>query len=224
METTRAIAYQRVSTQEQSEFGHSLDAQEKAMRDEVERRGWELVEMVRENGSAGRGKARPELERVRSILAAGGADVLLSTRLDRVSRSVIDFMTLLEESRSQGWKIVLTEMGADFSTPEGRLLAGQLSSFAEYERDMISARTKAGLSAARSKGIVLGRPRSMAPKTRRRILRERARGDTFQKIAAGLNDDGVATAHAAEPGEPMVEFVHGKRWYASTVRHVTLAG
>lgn len=205
MTTVRALGYLRVSSKDQAEHGHSIEAQAAAIEAEAERRGWTLLELVRENGSAARGKKRPELDRLLALLAADEADVLLSTRVDRVARSVIDFMTLLETSGEQGWTLALTELSVDFSTPEGKLFASQLSGFAEFERDILSARTKDGLAAARAKGVALGRPRVMPARTRRRIERERAHGLSYAAIAEGLNVDDVETAHG------------GERWHASTV-------
>jgi len=224
METTRVLAYCRVSTEEQSKSGHSIDAQKATIAEEIERRGWSLVELVEENGSGKSLKRRPGLQNVLERLAAGEADVLVSTRLDRLTRSVADLAELIAKSKAGGWSIATLDMELDMTTASGKAMAQIIGVFGEWERDMLVERTKAGLEAARAKGIQLGRPRVMAAKTRRRILRERSRGDSFATIASGLNDDGVATAHEPEPGEPMVEFVHGKRWYPSTVRHVTLAG
>lgn len=202
---TRAVGYLRVSTRDQVDHGHSLDAQETAIRTEVERRGWVLHEMVRENGSAARGKERPELERTLKMLSSGEAGVLVSTRLDRLSRSVVDFKLILEQSKREGWTIVLTELGVDFSSAVGNLIAGVLAEVAEFERELISERTKDGLAAAREKGIRIGRPRVMPARTRKRIKRERESGRSFASIASGLNEDAVPTCHG------------GERWHPSTI-------
>jgi len=212
MEKVRAFGYLRVSTRDQADQGHSIAAQEKAILDEVDRRGWSLLEMVRENGSAGRGKHRPELERVLAALDGGDADVLLSTRLDRLSRSSIDFNSMLERAQRKNWNIVLTELGVDFETAVGKMVAGILAQVAEFERDLLSERTKDGMAAAKEKGIAIGRPRELEARTRRRIARERSRGRSYAAIANGLNDDQVERAHG------------GAAWHASTIRQISLAG
>lgn len=158
----RAIGYLRVSTADQADNGHGLDAQAAAITAEVERRGWDLLELVRENGSAARRRRRPEFERVLDRLGAGEADVLVSSRLDRVSRSVLDFHLLLERSRHEGWKLVVTSLGVeDLDSPEGKLFVSNLAAFAEFERDLIAQRTKDGLAAAKLKGKRVGRPRTL---------------------------------------------------------------
>lgn len=117
---------------------------------------------------------------------------------------------MLERSRSKGWNIVALDMGVDFDTPQGKLLGNQLISFAEYEREIIAARTKDALRVKRAEGVRLGGPRSadLSDSTVRRIRRQRSAGWTFQRIADKLNADGVPTARG------------GSEWRPSSVRAI----
>ena len=84
-------------------------------------------------------------------------------------------------------------------------MANVLATFAQFERRLIGQRTRDALAMKRAAGVVLGRPRTMREEVRRRIVAERAAGRSTPAIAAGLNADGVPTAHG------------GRRWYPSTV-------
>jgi len=212
METTRALAYIRVSTEEQSSSGHSLDAQKTNVMSELERRGWSLVELIEENGSAKSMRRRPGLQRALDRLAAGEADVLVTTKLDRLTRSVADLSKLIALSSAEGWSFVTLDVALDTTSPSGKAMAQMIGVFAEWERDMLSERTKVGMAAAVAKGVKVGRPRKLDARTRRRIARERARGRSYVAIANGLNDDQVERAHG------------GAAWHASTIRQIALAG
>jgi DNA invertase Pin-like site-specific DNA recombinase len=84
------------------------------------------------------------------------------------------------------------------------------ATFSQFERRLISQRTKEALAVKKASGVRLGRPPTMPQAVMRRIQRQRARGDSLRKIAADLNEDEVPTAQG------------GARWYAATVRHVLL--
>jgi DNA invertase Pin-like site-specific DNA recombinase len=204
----RAIGYSRVSTTEQSENGASLEAQQGAHRSETDRRGWELVDTVSEVGSGKSTGARQRLQETLSRLDAAEADILIVSRLDRLTRSLLDFAGIVKRAEKHGWTLVAIEQGFDLSKPEGRMLAGILATFAQYERDLISARTRDALEVKRSNGVHCGRRSKLSESVRERIRRERADGSTLQEIAASLNRDGIPTGQ------------RGRRWYPSTVRVV----
>jgi DNA invertase Pin-like site-specific DNA recombinase len=201
-----ACGYCRVSTSEQSDNGASLEAQEKAIRAEAERRGWQLIDTVSEVGSGKSADARQRLQDALSRLDAGEADILIVSRLDRLTRSLLDFAGIVNRAQDHGWTLVAIEQGFDLNKPEGRMLAGILATFAQYERDLISARTKDALDVKRSNGVHCGRRSTLPEWVRERIQQERATGSTFQEIAGALNRDGIPTGQ------------RGSRWYPSTVR------
>jgi len=204
-----AVVYCRVSTTEQGETGHSLDDQETVLRGLAMSRGWDVV-AVREVGSGKSLSSRPLLVEALKDLDSGKAQVLMAVRLDRLSRSVSDFTSLMDRADRKGWDLHVADLGLDTSTASGRLVAQVLAATAEHERRLIGERTKEGLRAAKAKGIRLGRPDTLDPEVRSLILFWRSEGGSFRQIANMLNDDGYETAHG------------GKKWHPSTVRSVIL--
>lgn len=204
----RVVGYIRVSTEEQASSGLGLDAQRSAITGECERRGWDLVEMVADEGISGKSMAsRPGLRRAFEMVESGDVEALVVAKLDRLSRSLIDFAVTFEQARAQGWKLIPLDLGVDPSTASGEMMANVMASFAQYERRLISDRTKAALAAKRAQGVTLGRPVVLSDAIAERIASEREAGKTLQAIADGLTADGIATAH-------------GGTWRPSSVRAV----
>jgi DNA invertase Pin-like site-specific DNA recombinase len=138
----RAGLYSRVSTNDQQ----TLAMQNRAMREYAARRGWTVVLQVREvNSGAVRREAR---EKLLEAARRRAIDVVLVWRLDRWGRSVVGFVSLTE--------------ALDLTTPAGRAMAGLLAIFAEFEREILRERTRAGLAYARENGKRLGRPATAA--------------------------------------------------------------
>ena len=152
----RVGLYARVSTNDQQ----TLTMQNRAMREYAERRGWTIVMQVREvNSGAAKREAREKLleaARRREI------DLVLVWRLDRWGRSVTDLLATLQELEHLGVGFVSLTEALDLTTPAGRAMAGLLAIFAEFEREILRERTKAGLAHARENGKRLGRPATAA--------------------------------------------------------------
>jgi DNA invertase Pin-like site-specific DNA recombinase len=200
---TAVLGYVRVSTSEQAGNGYGLAAQEAAIRSESEGRGWTLLEVVRDEGASAKNLDRPGLRAALERIAAGEAGGLLASKLDRLSRSVVDFGVLLEWFTDAGATLVALDLGLDTSTPGGRLVANVFASVAEWERDVIGARTREGLAAARAQGKAISRPAiADNPKLRARITGMRARGLTLQAIADKLNREGVPTLRGGAEWRP----------------------
>src|ERR1700683_3822877 len=148
----RAGLYARVSTNDQQ----TLTMQNRAMREYATRRGWPIALQVREvNSGAARREAREKLleaARRREI------DIVLVWRLDRWGRSVTDLLATLQELEHLGGGFVSLTEALDLTTPAGRAMAGLLAIFAEFEREILRERTRAGLAQARLNGKQLGRP------------------------------------------------------------------
>lgn len=201
-----ALAYVRVSSAVQVEEGASLDAQETTLREEARKRGW-AVEVIREEGKSAKNiHEREKLSEALKRLDRGEAQYLLSVRLDRVSRSVADFASLIDRARKHSWGIVLLSPNLDLSDPSGEFVANVLASAAQYERRLISVRTKEGMAQRKAEGAKFGR--EVSPEFLpfyRRVLGMHADGVSLNAIARTLNDEGVPTAK-------------GGRWYASTIR------
>jgi Resolvase, N terminal domain len=101
---------------------------------------------------------RPGLASALERLDSGDADALLALRLDRVSRSVADFAGLLARAKRRSWCVVLLSPNLDTEDAAGKFTAHVLAAAAEYERDLISARTREGMAQRRAEGVHVGRP------------------------------------------------------------------
>jgi putative DNA-invertase from lambdoid prophage Rac len=148
----RAGLYARVSTQDQQ----TLPMQNRAMREYATRRGWTLTMQVKEVGSSA--SQRQMREKLINAARRREIDVVVVWRLDRWGRSVTDLLATLQELEHLGVGFVsLTEV-LDLTTPAGRAMAGLLAVFAEFEREILRERVRAGLAHARQNGMRLGRP------------------------------------------------------------------
>jgi DNA invertase Pin-like site-specific DNA recombinase len=203
------ISYLRVSTARQGRSGLGLEAQRKAVEDFLNGGSWTLVREFVEIES-GKRSDRPELDKAFKLCRLLGAKLVIA-KLDRLSRDV-HFLTGLEKA---GIEFVCADM------PHAtRLTVHILAAVAQHEREMISARTKAALAAAKARGVKLGgdmgarltaKQRAMG----RAVLQERARArasdltpivrelqaagyTSLRAIAAGLNARGIKTAQGNE--------------------------
>lgn len=148
------------------------------------------IEEVIEHGSGKSIGGRPKFTELLSRLGPG--DYLVSTTISRFSRSVVDFASLIERSQAAGWTLVVTDMDLDTSTATGRFCAGVMIQFAQFERELISERTKAALAVLKSKGIKLGRPAMRTPETAD-LIRSLRQTMTLVEVADKLNADGIPT-------------------------------
>ena len=209
-----AYCYARVSTQMQVEDGISLGAQEKQLIAAAEAAGYEAV-ILREEGRSGKSiTGRPVLTKALADLDSGTAKALYVTRLDRLARSTRDFLSIVDRSHKNGWRLAMLDLGLDTATYQGRFVVTVMSAMAEMERGMISLRQKDVHKDRRDNGKVWGV--DIGPKSKidgallEEILLYRSRGMSYHKIADKLNKDGIPTLRNAE------------QWYASTVRNVCI--
>lgn len=208
-ETQRVVGYTCVSTDEQASSGLGLKAQRTLIEAECERRGWELVQVFEDAGASGKAvSGRPALAKALGAVRGGDAGALVVAKLDRLSRSLLDFASLMEDARKEGWALVILDLGVDTTTPSGEMIANVMATFAQFERRLIGQRTKDALAVKKREGVKLGRPVTVDEAIAKRIARERRRGRSLREIADRLNMEGVSTAHG------------GGKWHASTVKAV----
>ena len=151
----RVGLYARVSTNDQQ----TLPMQSRSMREYAIRRGWTVALQVREvNSGTTRREALEKMEAARRR----EIDLVLVWRLDRWGRSVTDLLATLQELNHLGVGFVSLTEALDLTTPAGRAMAGLLAIFAEFEREILRERTRAGLAQARQNGKRLGRPATAA--------------------------------------------------------------
>ena len=196
----KVYGYCRVSTGQQ---GLGLEAQRERIIEECERRNW--VPLIVDETQSGKNMNRPELQQILENIKKG--DVLIAAKLDRLSRSVLDFSSLMSQAYKEKWEIVLLEPSVDTTTPHGKFTANIFAAVAELEREMISQRTKEALAVLKSKGVKLGNPVEIPENVEARIVSERKAGFSLREIAQGLTLDEVPTARGGE-------------WMASTVHRV----
>ena len=148
----RVGLYARVSTHDQK----TLPLQIRAMRDYAAKRGWTIATQIKEVGS---GAVERELrEKLMTSARRREIDVVLVWRLDRWGRSLADLVVTLKDLSKLGVGFVSLTEALDPTTPTGRAMAGLLSVFAEFEREILRERIRAGIAEARLKGTHLGRP------------------------------------------------------------------
>jgi DNA invertase Pin-like site-specific DNA recombinase len=152
-------------------------------------------------------RRRDELARTLRDLEAGHAEVLVVAKLDRLSRSVLDFAGIMETANAQGWAVAVLDLGVDTTTTNGKLIMHVMIALAQWEREMIGDRTRAALKAVRARGTKVGRKSTVTPETRLLIRSLRSAGMSWQKVADALTAEGVPTSQ-------------GGQWHAATVRRL----
>ena len=172
--------YARVSTHDQQ----TLPLQLKAMRQYVKQRKWRLALQVEEVSSGA--VQRPKREELLKAARRREVDAVVVWKLDRWGRSLTDLIATLAELRDLGVTFVSLTEALDFTTPAGRAMIGLLSVFAEFERDMIRERVKAGIAQARAEGKPHGRPRTASTKAAE-VRRLHKQGWNKSQIARELN-------------------------------------
>ena len=145
---TRIATYARVSTADQADTGTSLADQERRLRAAVIARDGRLVDHYVDAGVSGALDSRPGLDRLRKTARAGEVDLVMATKIDRVSRSAVGLLALIEELRDSHCHLLLIDEGLDTSTATGDLTSGLLGVIGGWERRRIAERTKGGRRAA----------------------------------------------------------------------------
>lgn len=200
----RMLLYVRVSTDEQH---NGIPAQTAELRRAAKFQDWQVLEVVADKGASGKDLNRPGLRRALELIAAGGADGLAVSKLDRLSRSVVDAGAIAEWFEAAGARLVALDLNVDTSTPTGRMMLNLMATLGQWERETIGQRTRDGLAAVRARGKPTGRPAvADHPELCARIRELRGEGGwTLQAIADQLNAEQVPTLRG------------GKLWRVSSV-------
>lgn len=213
-----AVAYVRVSTDQQADEGSSLAAQADRCRAYASLYDVTVVAVVEDAGHSGATLNRPGLQKALAMIAGGMADCILIPKLDRLTRSVAHLGELLDWLDDGGASLLSVAESIDGRSASGRMILRILTSVAEWEREAIAERTRDTLSAKRSRGELVGSvPVGMtvsddgstlvpddaegAAVARARELR--SEGVSFRAIASTLTDEGYPA--------------RGKRWHATTI-------
>jgi len=192
VKTKRAALYVRVSSGEQN-----TGAQERALREYVQRRGWKLQHIYRDQGVSGASSNRPALNELLKDCRRGSVDVVVVWKFDRFARSLKQLMSGLETCRALGIDFVSVTESIDTSLPSGELAFQMIGVVAQFERSLIGERVKAGLANARANGKSLGRPslRKLSSAETRQLRRERIQRKVPFRVLARRFGVSVWTAH-----------------------------
>ena len=178
------FGYARVSTN-----GQDLSAQD------AELRSAGCAKVFKEKVSGAK-TDRPELAKAIRQLEPG--DVLVVTRLDRLARSTRDLLNVLDEiaKRGAGFRS-LKDSWSDTTSAHGRLMLTILGGLAEFERELIRARTGEGRKRAKARGVRFGRPRKLTPHQRQEALQRLHAGETMADVARSFAVDGSTISRLA---------------------------
>ena len=183
----RVALYKRVSTVKQTNLNQSVRLVEYA-----KSKGWDYDEFDEVESSR---KSRPIKQHLLSLLRNGKYDAVIVYKLDRWARSSTELILETKELIDKGIAFISVSDNLDFSTASGKLHFQILSAFAEFERSLISERTKEGLRRVKMQGKQLGRPKGSKDKTKRsnkaylmRELKKRKQADEEKGIFLPTSD------------------------------------
>jgi len=174
--------YARVSTRDK---GQDPEMQLAELREYATRRGWQVAGEFVDIGVSGSKDSRPQLDAMMRLAKICKLDVIVVWKLDRFGRSLRHLVDALAELNAVGCAFVSLRDNLDLTTPAGRMMFHVIGAMAEFERELIRERVKAGLAHARAKGKRLGRPeiRRDRDKDAKIIRQMRADGDSYGEIA-----------------------------------------
>lgn len=178
----RVAIYLRVSTDSQTTGNQRLELEAVAAHS-----GWDVVQVYEDSaisGAKGR-ERRPAYDNLLNAAARREFDLVAAWSVDRLGRSLQELVAFLNELQTLKIDLYLHQQGMDTTTPAGKAMFQMCGVFAEFEREMISERVKAGLERARAEGKTLGRPR-VGAEIEAAIVAERASGKGKRRIASEL--------------------------------------
>jgi len=180
-----AALYARVSTKDK---GQDPEMQLTELREFAAKRGWQVVGEFVDVGVSGSKDSRPQLDAMLRLAKARKLDVIAVWKLDRFGRSLRHLVDALAELKAVGCAFVSLRDNLDLTTPAGRMMFHVIGAMAEFERELIRERVKAGLAHARSKGQKLGRPkvRRDCDRDAKVIRKMRSEGQSYGEIADKL--------------------------------------
>ena len=174
--------------------------QETELRDYCDRRGWRCV-VYRDKGQSGAKNERPALNSMLTDMRRRKFDVVVVWKLDRLARCLKQLLTIGEECRSLGVDLVSLRQNIDTTLPAGRLTFQILGAVAEFERELLRERVKAGMAQARRTGKHVGRPalRKFQPLDIEQMRELRSKGTSVRKLAKDFGTTQWMVARVTAP-------------------------
>lgn len=191
----KAALYARVSTGEQN-----TDTQLNALRSYCQNRGWTVVHEYIDEGVSGATAQRPQLDEMMRGAGTKAFGAVLVWKFDRLFRSVPHMLEALDRFRAMGIEFVSITEAIDTSTPMGKMVFTLLAAVAEFERDLIRERTKAGMDRARSEGKRIGRPPVNIDVQRVAALWDGGKGMSLRRIGVELGCSAASVFNALRYG------------------------
>jgi DNA invertase Pin-like site-specific DNA recombinase len=176
----RVAIYGRVSTNEQS-----TDNQTDFLQEIAERNGWTLVEIYVDEGMSGtKGREkRPQFDRLCKDMVRRKFNRILVWDISRLGRSLQHLVEFLDDVQSVNCHLYIHQSGLDTSTPSGQMMFQMVGVFSEFERSMISERVKLGLKRVKSKGVQLGRPKSITNEHKEKVWKMIDQGMSHSNVS-----------------------------------------
>jgi site-specific DNA recombinase len=220
-----AVGYIRVSTQEQAAEGVSLDAQRDKLKSYCKGIGVRLVEVFADEGISGGTMERPGVQAALRSLQRGRANTLVVVKLDRLTRSVKDLCLLVEEYFAKDQYDLISVCGmVNTHTAAGRLMMLNLANYAQYERELISERTREAMQHMKAQGVRLGvapygyrNSQQLDDKGRRIFEPVAAEQEVILQIAAWRAEGHQWLTIASMLKEKGIPSRRGKEWVPSVI-------
>jgi DNA invertase Pin-like site-specific DNA recombinase len=224
---TRVVGYIRVSTEQQAGEGVSLEAQRNKLQAYAVALELDLVALFEDAGLSAKSLQRPGLAAALGLLETGGADGLVVTKLDRLTRSVCDLGELVDRYFAQRFSLLSVSDAIDTRTASGRLVLHVLGAVSQWEREATAERTRDALAQLRAQGVRLGgepfgwkRSAVTDDHGRRRlesVAGELATADRVVELhAAGMSVRDIVAVLEAEGRRTK----RGGRWHVTTVQRL----
>ena len=178
----RVAIYARVSTKEQT-----TETQVAQLMAYCQARGWADVVVFRDDGISGVRDNRPELDKLRERMLHGEFGSVVVSKMDRLGRSLGMILRFWDDADASGVRVIVIDQGIDTSTAAGRLQRNMLAALAEFERELILERTRAGIARARALGKRFGAPRRIPESVAKEVRARRERGESLRLISQRMN-------------------------------------
>ncbi|MEM4260217.1 MAG: recombinase family protein [Candidatus Woesearchaeota archaeon] len=198
----KAALYIRVSTEEQAKQGVSLSAQEEALRNYCKTYSYEVYQVYKDEGKSAKDiKHRPAMIQLLKDAELKKFDIILIYKLDRFSRSLKDLILTIEKLKKWGIDFISLQDRIETTSASGKLMFHIISSFAEFERDIIGERTKFGMEEKARRGAIINRaPVGYKINDKKLVIDEEGKAKVQEIFNYYLNNDISLTQLAKKYG------------------------
>jgi site-specific DNA recombinase len=216
---TKAVGYVRVSTQEQADYGYSIDAQIDKVKAYASLYDIELVDVVIDAGVSAKSLKRDGLTNVLQMLDSGVTDAVIIFKLDRLTRDVSDWNYLIKNYFTDNALLSVSDQ-IDTRTAAGRLCLNVLMSVAQWEREAIGERTSTALRQKQSQGEHVGSPAYGYKMLNKQLVKVASELEVIAFVKQMSDGGFTLSAIASELNEQGIKTKRGGKWQAVQVSRV----